>query len=110
MADNNPPIKQAGFNGSVCLQDANNPGRIKVNPTIAAGDVKVQKDSGSFANLATTPSVSGGSGTEYSVDYVLSSGASSETDVTKKVTIVFHDQTEPPEWVDWSLEIQFKDP
>jgi hypothetical protein len=110
MADNNPPIKQAGFNGSVQLEDYANPGRIKENPTIAAGDVQVQKDSGSFNNLGTLPTVSGGSGKNYSVDYALSSGASGETDVTKKVTIIFHDQTEPPEWADYTIEIQFQDP
>ncbi len=110
MSANNPPKKLAGFNGSVCLQDYNNPSRIKENPTIASGDVQVQKDSGAFNALATLPTVSGGSGKNWSVDYSLSSGASGETDVTKKVTVIFHDQTEPPEWADFAIEIQFQDP
>ena len=41
----------------ISLTDIFDPQFFKVNPTLAAGDVKISKDGGSLANLATLPVV-----------------------------------------------------
>lgn len=92
------PIKRGeDFECVVCLEDYNVPGRFKSNPTLAAGDVKISKDGGAFANLNTLPSVTPASGRGVAV--VLSA-----TEMTAdKVLVVFSDQTDPPEWCDYSF-------
>lgn len=95
----NPPVKGEDFAFDICLEDANTPGRFKANPTLTTGDVKVSKDNGALANLATLPSVS-------PAGSKIVSGVLSATEMTAdKVTVVFSDQTDPPEWADRSLTI-----
>jgi hypothetical protein len=95
----NPPIKGEDFGFDACLEDFGTPGLFKVNPTLAAGDVKISKDNGAFANLNTLPSVSPASGRGVSV--ILSA-----TEMTAdKVLVVFSDQTSPPEWSDLAISI-----
>lgn len=95
----NPPIRGEDFGFDVMLPDASIPGQHKVNPTLAAGDVTVSKDNGAFANLNTLPSVSPAGG-------VLVTGILSATEMTAdKVSVRFHDQTDPPEWDDYGFTI-----
>jgi hypothetical protein len=95
----NPPVKNEDFFIQIGLEDYANPGNLKSNPTIAAGDFKVSKDGGALANLTTLPSVAPASSvcvtvtlsaTEMNADYV---------------TIVGIDQTNPTEWADVLISI-----
>ena len=66
----------------------------KAAPTLAAGDVKVSKDGGAFANLATLPAVTPAAGRAVQV-------ALSATEMqAARVVIQFVDQTSPKEWAD----------
>ncbi len=95
----NPPVKAEDFAFDVCLEDYATPGLFKSSPTLAAGDVKVSKDGGAFANLNTLPAVSPAA--SKLVGVVLSA-----TEMTAdKVTVVFSDQTVPPEWNDYAVTI-----
>ena len=49
--------KNVAYTFYIALFDSANPGALKVNPTLAAGDFKVSTDGGAFANLATLPVV-----------------------------------------------------
>lgn len=95
----NPPVKAEDFEFCVCLEDWLNPGLFKANPTLAAGDVTISKDEGAFANLATLPTVAPASGRQVQVELT---GTEMNAD---KVTILFHDQTAPPEWSDYAITI-----
>lgn len=95
----NPPKKNEDFFIQVSLEDFANPGNLKANPTLAAGDVKVVKDGGASANVTTLPTVSPASGvfvtltlsaTEMNCDYV---------------SVAFIDQTAPKEWADLFISI-----
>lgn len=57
VAPYNPPVKGEDLVFHIALEDAANPGSFKANPTIAAGDFKVDKDGGGLNNLATLPIV-----------------------------------------------------
>jgi hypothetical protein len=95
----NPPVKNEDFAFDVSLEDYNNPGLFKSNPTLTAGDVKISKDNGALANLATLPSVSPAASKCVTVSL-------SATEMNAdKVYIIFSDQTAPPEWCDWSISI-----
>lgn len=72
---------------------------MQSNPTIAAGDFKVDKDGGGLTNLSTLPSVDPAS--SKLVKITLSS-TEMNADV---VTVVCSDQTEPPEWADFVFSI-----
>ena len=95
----NPPVRAEDFEFCVCLEDYANPGLFKANPTLAAGDVTISKDEGAFANLATLPTVAPASGRQVQVELT---GTEMTAD---KVTIIFHDQTSPPEWCDYAITI-----
>ena len=95
----NPPKKNEDFEFDVCLEDFANPGLFKSNPTLAAGDVKISQNNGALSNLATLPSVSPASSKVVRVQL-----SSTEMN-TDKVTIIFSDQTAPPEWADLSVTI-----
>jgi hypothetical protein len=95
----NPPVRAQDFEFAVCLEDYANPGLFKANPTLAAGDVTISKDEGAFANLATLPTVTPASGRQVQVELT-------STEMTAdKVTIIFRDQTVPPEWCDYAITI-----
>jgi len=93
----NPPKNGEDFEFNISLADMSIPGSFKANPTLAAGDVKISKDGGAFANLATLPSVEPAAGISIKV-------ALSATEMTAdKVMIAFIDQTDPKEWADASI-------
>lgn len=95
----NPPKRAEDFEGSVALADMAVAGSFKANPTLASGDVKISKDDGAFANLATLPSVAPASGV--AVKFALTG-----TEMTAdKVVITFIDQTSPKEWGDLVITI-----
>lgn len=95
----NPPKKNEDFQFGVGLDDMASPGSLRANPTLAAGDVKVSKDGGAFANLGTLPTVAPASGTQV---LVVLTNTEMNADV---VTIVFIDQTSPKEWADKLISI-----
>jgi hypothetical protein len=95
----NPPTRAQDFAFDVCLESYGTPGTFQSNPTLASGDVKISKDNGALANLGTLPSVSPASSKVVTV-------ALTGTEMTAdKVTIIFSDQTSPPEWCDYALTI-----
>lgn len=55
MAQRTVPVKNVAFTFFVCLPSAADPTLAQVNPTLAAGDVKVQTDDGSLGNITTLP-------------------------------------------------------
>jgi hypothetical protein len=95
----NPPVKNAAFQIRIALADATTVTSFKANPTIAAGDFKVDIDGGGFNNLATLPSVSPAG----SVSVLLSLSATEMNgDV---ITVACIDQTATKEWCDFVLAI-----
>jgi len=95
----NPPIKNEDFLIRISLEDFANPGNFKANPTIAAGDFKVDIDGGGLTNLATLPSVSPAASV---LVLVTLSAAEMNGDV---ITLVCIDQTSPKEWSDLVISI-----
>lgn len=98
VAPYNPPVKNEDFIFYIALKSTAD-GSFKVNPTIAAGDFKVKKDSGAPTNLTTLPAVD--SGTEIWVKITLSSTEMN----ADNVMIQAIDQTAVKEWEDWGLSI-----
>jgi len=96
----NPPRRNVAFVTRVSLDSYASPGRAQVAPTLATGDVKVDKDGAGLNNLNTLPTVSP-SGSQL----VLVSLIAAEMDADV-VTIVFRDQTTTPEWCDLTLCIE----
>ena len=95
----NPPVRAEDFEFSVSLEDYANPGLFKSNPTLAAGDVKITKDGGALANLGTLPTVAPASS---KIVHVELTGTEMTAD---ELTVIFSDQTVPPEWCDYSITI-----
>ena len=99
MANANPPRKNQAFVTYVTLSDATDNLSFKVNPTIAAGDFKISKDGGAFANLTTLPTVTPASGVGVKISL-------SATEMNAdQVLITWIDQTATKEWADGSLAI-----
>ena len=94
------PKKNSAFIIYVGLQDYLTSGRLKANPTLAAGDAQVSIDGGAFANLTTLPTVTPalGRGVKISLSAAEMNG--------DNITVVLSDQTSPPEWCDVILNIQ----
>lgn len=71
---------------------------LQANPTLAAGDFKISKDGGAFANLTTTPSVSPASGVQ-----VLVQLSAAEAEFTHAVIAAIDTATK--QWKDnaWAL-------
>lgn len=51
-----PAKKAAAFTTWICLTSRST-GQFQANPTLAAGDVKISKDGGALANVATLPTI-----------------------------------------------------
>lgn len=96
-----PPIKNQAYQTVIALQSFATPGSQQLNPTLAAGDVKVrQAGSTTYNNITTLPVADGAgksgvqldlSATEMNADYVY---------------VQFIDQTSPKEWADFCLTIE----
>lgn len=57
-----PPKKNVAFAFKVGLVDQADTKKLKAAPTLAAGDFKISKDGGAFADLATLPTVTPAAG------------------------------------------------
>ena len=95
----NPPVKNEEFKIRISLEDYANPGNFKANPTIAAGDFKVDIDGGGLNNLGTLPSVSPAGSV---LVLVTLAAAEMNGDV---ITLVCIDQTTIKEWSDLVISI-----
>lgn len=73
---------------------------LKANPTLATGDVRISKDGGALANLATLPAVTPAS--SRLIEVSLSAAELS----CKRATVVFVDQTGSKEWQDALFTIE----
>lgn len=86
------PKKNQTYTIIVQLEDSNNPGQFKANPTIAAGDFKVSTDGGARTNLTNLPTVEPSG----SIDVkIILSAAEMNGD---RVVVEIKDQTSPSEW------------
>lgn len=99
MASANHPIKNTAWYIRVPLVNLAANGSYKANPTIAAGDFKVEIDGGAGANLATLPSASPASGIMVLINL---SAAEMNGD---SIVIKCIDQTSPKEWADLIISI-----
>ena len=95
----NPPVKNEDFKIRIALSDFGTPGSLKANPTIAAGDFKVDLDGAGLNNLTNLPTVSPAASVCVLLDMT---AAQMNGDV---VTIVGIDQTNPKEWADFIVSI-----
>lgn len=93
----NPPKKNEDFIIRIALRDPATPGSFKANPTIAAGDFKVDIDGAGLTNFATLPSVSPAGSI-----WVLLTLSATEMNADV-VSIQGIDQTGPKEWNDFAL-------
>lgn len=95
----NPPVKNEDFVIYVGVEDVANPGSFKNAPTIAAGDFKVSKDGGAYANLTTLPTVTPAGETDIKISL-------SATEMNAdSVVVTGIDQTANKEWADFKLSI-----
>src|SRR3990167_8009424 len=99
MASYLPPKKNTEFIFYIGLTSQFNTKLFQVNPTLAAGDVKVSLDGGPFNNLATLPVVTPASGTMVKVTL-----SASEMNADN-INITFSDVA-GNEWCDLSVNIQ----
>lgn len=95
----NPPKKNEDFKIRISLEEYAAPGNFKANPTIAAGDFKVDIDGAGFNNLATLPTVSPASGRSVLIEL---SSSEMNGDV---ITVMCVDQTAAKEWADLAISI-----
>lgn len=94
-----PPKRATAYKFYVALVDQSNTKVFKANPTIAAGDFKVSKDGGAFANLATLPSVNPAGSVAVMVDL-------SDTEMTADQLAVQCIDAAGAEWCDLFVNIQ----
>jgi len=95
----NPPKKNEDFKIRIALEDYSSPGNLKANPTITAGDFKVDIDGAGFSNLTTLPTVSPSGDVAVLIEL---SSSEMNGDV---ITIKGIDQTASKEWSDFFLSI-----
>ena len=93
------PKRATAYKFYVGLVDQANTKLLKANPTLAAGDVKVSKDGGAFANLTTLPSASPAAGAALMVDL-------SATEMTADNVVVQFTDAAGAEWCDQMVNIQ----
>jgi|GEM_PF-6803325 len=92
MASTLPPVKNSGFTFEMALGSQSDKDIFQTSVTLAAGDVKVSKDGGAFANIATLPTEIGSSG-------VITVTLSSTEMAADRVAVLFHDAS-GSEWQD----------
>ena len=99
MATYHTPKRATAYKFYVGLTDQANTKLLKANPTIAAGDFKVSKDGGAFANLTTLPSANPASGAAIMIDL-------SGTEMTADNVVVQCIDAAGAEWCDLMVNIQ----
>jgi hypothetical protein len=97
--NHNPPIRGKQYIFNVSLASQADPRLHQVNPTLAAGDVKISKDNGAFANLTTLPTVAPAGGA------LLQVTVSAAEMTADNVAIRFSDAA-GAEWCDLTVNIQ----
>jgi len=98
LARNFPFYAQA-YEFDLALPSQADPRLHQVNPTLASGDVKISKDNGAFANLATLPSVNPAGGANVQVQL-------SATEMTCKNAIIRFSDAAGAEWCDVEIHLQ----
>lgn len=94
------PAKRAtAFRFWVALVDQASTKKLKANPTLAAGDVKVVKDGGAAANITTLPSAAPAAGVYIQVDL-------SATEMTADNICVAFIDAAGAEWCDLFINLQ----
>lgn len=93
----NPPKKGEDFICRIAVEDMSSPGSFRINPTVAAGDFKVDKDGAGYADLATLPTVDPAGTATIKITL---SATEMNADV---VTVKGVDQTVTKEWADFVL-------
>lgn len=92
----NPPVKNEDFEICIALESVASPGSFQANPTIAAGDFKIDL-AGTLTNLTTLPDVDPNGSIWVKI-------ALSATEMNRDVVkIQGIDQTSPKEWADFAL-------
>lgn len=94
-----PPKKNAAYTFGIGLRSASDGNRLQSSPTISAGDVKVSIDGGSYNNLTNLPAVTPPASKRVQISLI---AAEMNGD---RISILFSDQTSPPEWQDLLIEI-----
>lgn len=97
----NPPLRGVAYEFYVSLVSQSNTKLMQSNPTLAAGDVKVSKDGGALANLATLPAAVA-SGKLVKVNL-------SATEMTADNVAVILSDAAGAEWCDLVVNIQTVD-
>ena len=92
MASTLPPVKGTAFTFDIALVSQASPYIFKTSPTLAAGDITVSLDGGSFSNIATLPTQIGTTG-------VLPVALSADEMNADRVVVRFHDVA-GDEWQD----------
>lgn len=90
----NPPRKNQALTFAVGLADLSGQANLRVNPTIAAGDFKVDVDGAGFNNLATLPDVQPAGNVRVRIQ--LSAGEMNGDVISVRCV----DATSPKEWGD----------
>lgn len=99
MATYVPPKRAVAFTFYVALTSRASRPQLQAAPTLAAGDVKVSKDGGAFANLTTLPAVTPAAGTAVKVDL-------SATEMTADQVFITFIDAAGAEWDDLAVNIQ----
>src|SRR5580765_3206589 len=99
VAPYNPPIKGQDFVLRISLSDMKLPGSFRFNPSITAGDFKVDKDGTGLTDLTILPVVQPAASVLVKIALT---AAEMNADV---VTIVGIDKTDPKDWADFVLSI-----
>ena len=96
------PIRKRAYVFNVGLVDQANTKLLKAAPTLAAGDFKISKDGGAFANLATLPTVTpaGGVGVKISL---------SATEMDADNVVITCIDAAGAEWCDQMIDIQTRE-
>ena len=99
MASFVPPKRAAAYRFYVSLVDQADTKKVKVNPTLAAGDVKVSKDGGAFANITTLPVATPSGSASLQVDL-------SATEMTADNIVLQFIDAAGAEWCDLTINLQ----
>lgn len=99
MASNSKPVKGRAYKFYLGLYQQVDTKLLKAAPTIAAGDFKISKDGGAFANLTTLPSVNPAGSSAVMVDL------SADEMTADNITILCVDAA-GAEWCDQLISIE----